>query len=142
MRAVDRVRAIPGVGLEGDRYATGDGRWSDEPGGGRELTLVEAESLDDLRTENGIALDPGQTRRNVTTRGIRLNDLVGQRFMVGDALCEGMRLCEPCDYLEGLVGKPVIRPLTHKAGLRAVILGEGEISVGDPVSVTKESRTA
>ena len=80
-------------------------------------------------------LAPGETRRNVTTRGIRLNDLVGRRFRIGDVECEGTRPCEPCQYLTDLLGKPVLAPLVHRAGLRARILGSGEIARGDEVVV-------
>lgn len=145
MRAVEQVHAVPGAGLESDRYATRKGQYSDHPGTAHDLTLIEAEIVESLTEEEGISLDLGQTRRNVTTRGIRLNDLVGRRFSVGNVLCDGVRLCEPCDYLAGLIGKPVLRPLVHRAGLRAVIVTEGEIRVGDEVSevsIEAESRTA
>jgi MOSC domain-containing protein YiiM len=133
MRRRRRVHAIPGVGIEGDRYATGKGHWSHDPGVNRDLTLIEAEVVESLQTELGIALDPGQARRNLTTRGIRLNELVGRRFLIGSVLCEGTRLCEPCEYLAGLIAKPVLRPLVHRGGLRAMIVGEGYIEVGDVV---------
>jgi MOSC domain-containing protein YiiM len=134
MNALERVRAIAGVGLEGDRYATEAGHWSPDPRVDRDLTLIEAEVVEDLAATEGIVLAPGETRRNVTTRGIRLNDLVGRRFRVGGVVCEGTRLCEPCQYLTDMVGKPVLRPLTHRAGLRAVIVEGGEIAVGAEVA--------
>lgn len=134
MVARERVRAIAGVGLEGDRYARAAGHWSDHPAGDREITLVEAEVIDDLAATDGIVLAPGETRRNVTTRGIRLNELLGRRFRVGAVECEGVRLCEPCQYLTDSVGKPILRPLVHRAGLRARILNDGEIALGDPVA--------
>lgn len=133
MQAVASVRARPGEGLEGDRYAVRAGTWSDTPGSGRDITLIGAEELERLLREHGIELAPGETRRNVTTRGIRLNDLVGQSFRVGEVLCRGERLAEPCEYLQGLVGKPILAPLVHSAGLRASILSAGVISVGDEV---------
>ena len=71
----------------------------------------------------------------MTTRGVRLNDLLGQRFRVGEILCEGTRLCEPCQHLVDLIGKPVLKPLVHRGGLRADILEDGEIRVGDPISL-------
>ena len=126
----DRVVAIAGVGLEGDRYATRNGHWSANLGVDRDITLVEAEVIEDLAATDGIVLTPSQTRRNVTTRGIRVNDLVGRRFRVGAAVCEGTRLCEPCQYLTDLVGEPILRPLVHRAGLRARIVEGGEIAVG------------
>lgn len=134
MVAVDRVRAIAGVGLEGDRYATRTGTWSPDPRVDRDITLIEAEVIEDLAATDGIHLAPGETRRNVTTRGIRLNDLVGRRFRVGDALCEGTRLCEPCQHLTDAVGKPILQPLVHRAGLRARILEGGQIEIGAEVA--------
>jgi MOSC domain-containing protein YiiM len=134
MVAVDRVRAIAGAGLEGDRYATKAGTWSPDPRVDRDITLIEAEVIDDLAATDGILLEPGETRRNVTTRGIRLNDLVGRRFRVGGAVCEGTRLCEPCQHLTDQLGKPILRPLTHRAGLRAHIVEGGEIEVGAEIA--------
>jgi MOSC domain-containing protein YiiM len=132
--ALERVRAIADVGLDGDRYAVRAGTWSTDPGADRDITLIEAEVLEDLAATDGIVLAPGESRRNVTTRGIRLNELVGRRFRVGDVECEGTRLCEPCQYLTDLVGKPILRPLAHRAGLRAKILTDGEIAVGDEIA--------
>jgi len=131
MRPVSRIRLVAGVGLEGDRYATGRGHFSPMPGTGRALTLIEAEVLESL----DVALRPGEARRNVTTRGIDLNALVGRRFRVGGVLCEGMRLCEPCAYLESLLEKSLLQPLLHRGGLRADVLEDGEIRVGDSVRV-------
>jgi MOSC domain-containing protein YiiM len=130
MVAVQRVRAIEGVGLEGDRYATKTGTWSPDPRVDRDITLIEAEVIEDLAATDGIHLAPGETRRNVTTRGIRLDELVGRRFRVGGVVCEGTRLCEPCQHLTDQLGKPILRPLTHRAGLRARIVEGGEIEVG------------
>jgi MOSC domain-containing protein YiiM len=133
MRAVSRVRAIAGVGLEGDRYATGNGTYSPDPRTDRHITLIEAEEIEALAERDGIVLAPGETRRNVTTRGIRLNELVGHRFRVGPVECEATRLCEPCQGLTDHIGKPVLKPLTHRAGLRALILTGGEIALGDEI---------
>jgi MOSC domain-containing protein YiiM len=130
VRAVDAARAIAGVGLEGDRYAYGQGHYQDDRVS-RDLTLVEAEAIAALAREHGIALSPGETRRNLTTRGISLNELVGRRFWVGDLLCHSTRLCEPCQYLADLTDKPLLRPLVHRGGLRADILRDGVIQVGD-----------
>jgi MOSC domain-containing protein YiiM len=132
MRIARHVRAIAGIGLEGDRYATRSGHWSANEKVDRQVTLVAAEELDRL-AGLGIELAPGQTRRNVTTRGIDLNALVGRRFRIGDVECEATRLCEPCQYLTDLVGRPILEPLVHRAGIRARILTDGEIAVGDEV---------
>ena len=134
MRSVDRVRAIAGVGLEGDRYSAGTGNWSPDPRDDRQITLVAAEEIDRLADMFEIELAPGETRRNVTTRGIDLNGLVGRRFRVGGVECEGTRLCEPCQYLTDTVGKPILEPLVHRAGLRVRILTDGEIAVGAEVA--------
>jgi MOSC domain-containing protein YiiM len=131
--ALERVRAVANVGLDGDRYSNQAGTWSDDHNVDRDITLIEAEVIEDLAATFGIVLAPGESRRNITTRGIRLNDLVGRRFRVGDVECEGTRLCEPCQYLTDLLGKPILKPLAHRAGLRAKILSTGEISVGAAV---------
>ena len=127
--------AIAGRGLLGDRYHDGVGYYSERPseGGGREVTLIEAEELERLRAERGIELAPIESRRNVLTRGIRLLDLIGRRFRIGEVVCEGVKICEPCAYLEELTGKPVNEPLVHRAGLRANVLVGGTLRVGDRV---------
>jgi hypothetical protein len=125
--AVDSVAAIAGRGLEGDRYAAGRGTFSG-PGRGYELTLIEAETLDELQ------LPWEQARRNVVTRGASLNPLVGRRFRIGDVGCVGRRLAEPCAHLEKLSGPGLLRPLVHRGGLRADILVGGTIRVGDEVA--------
>jgi MOSC domain len=124
LASVDEVRAVAGRGLEGDRYASGQGTFSG-PGRGYELTLVESEVLDE------IDLPWAQARRNVVTRGIGLNGLVGQRFKLGSAECVGRRLCEPCAHLEKLARPGLLRPLVHRGGLRADIVADGRIRVGD-----------
>lgn len=135
VREVELIRAIAGVGLEHDRYALGRGHYSQDRRVSRELTLIEAEVIEDLPRSHGIRLAPGETRRNITTRGIRLNDLVGRRFWVGDVLCEGTRLCEPCQYLTELTDQPLLRALVHRGGLRADILRGGRIRWGDRLRV-------
>jgi MOSC domain-containing protein YiiM len=137
VRAVEAVRAFAGVGLEGDRYAYGRGHYRDE-NVSRDLTLVEAETIEELRREHGIEVAPGGTRRNVTTRGIELNELLGRSFWVGEALCRGTLLCEPCRYLADLTGLHLLRPLVHRGGLRADIVRGGTIRSGDPIRVADE----
>ena len=121
---VESVVAVAGRGLEGDRYAAGRGTFSG-PGRGYELTLVEAEVLDELE------LPWARARRNVVTRGAALNPLVGRRFRLGDVECIGRRLAEPCSHLEKLSGPGLLRPLVHRAGLRADILAGGTVRLGD-----------
>jgi MOSC domain-containing protein YiiM len=136
MQPVSEVEAVAGVGLIGDRYATSE--HDADYDGGQDLTLVEAESLDRLAAEDGIKLQPGATRRNVTTRGIALNDLVGKTFTVGGVTARGIELCEPCNGLQATIGQPILRPLAHRAGLRAQLLTSGTIRVGDRVEATTE----
>ena len=134
MVPVERVRAIAGVGLEGDRYATRAGHYSADEKVDRQITLIAAEEIERLADLFDIALRPGATRRNVTTRGLDLNALVGRRFRIAGVECEGTRLCEPCLYLTSLVGEPILEPLVHRGGLGARILTDGEIAVGDGVT--------
>jgi RimJ/RimL family protein N-acetyltransferase/MOSC domain-containing protein YiiM len=135
MTAHERINAIAGKGLEGDRYANGTGFYSARPlpGGARELTLIEIEALAEIESESGIRLEPVESRRNVATRGIHLHALVGKRFTIGDVLCEGVRDCPPCEHLEELTGKTVMKPMARRGGLRANILSNGEIAIGDRI---------
>jgi len=121
--AVDEVRALAGKGLEGDRNFREGGA---KPG--QALTLVEAEEVE------GVGLGRGETRRNVTVRGVRLNDLVGKRFKVGEVECFGVELCEPCEHLQSMTRPGIIKELVHRAGLNADILTDGTIRVGDELS--------
>lgn len=133
MRSVDWVRAIPGKGLEGDRYFEARGTYSDSPGPGREVTLIESEAIEAMARDNGITIPDGASRRNVVTRGAPLNHLVGMEFDVGPVRLLGIRLCEPCSHLESLTRKGLIAGLVHRGGLRAQILTEGDIRVGAPI---------
>src|SRR4029077_19356999 len=119
--SVNEALAIPGVGLEGDRYALGKGTFS-KPEPDFELTLIEAEAIEALKRDYKVDLAPGETRRNLVTRGISLNHLVAQDFQIGEVKAQGIRLCEPCDHLQRLAGREVIRGLRHRGGLRAQIL--------------------
>jgi MOSC domain-containing protein YiiM len=112
---------------------TADGVVGDRYGEARDLTLIEAEALEGLREETGIELSAAESRRQVLTRGIRLNDLVGERFTVGGVECVGQELCEPCNHLQGLTREGVLRGLVHRGGLRADIVSGGRIAVGDEV---------
>lgn len=124
---VEAAEAIAGRGLVGDRYERGEGTFS-APGRGYELTLVEAEVLDEVR------LAWPDARRNVVTTGIALNGLVGERFRIGSIECVGRRLAEPCAHLERLTRPGLLRPLVHRGGLRADILSGGTIATGDEIS--------
>lgn len=122
------VQTLPGRGLAGDRHSVGAGTF---PSGmpGSALTLIEAEVCESFDPP----LAAAEHRRNIVTRGIDLNALVGHSFTIGAVHCRGMRLCEPCTVVDGYASRPVLRALVHRGGLRADILEEGEIRVGDPV---------
>lgn len=135
--AVDEVQAIAGQGIEADRYATGDGIKPGKAGGKRAATLIEAEAVEALERDYEVQIGPGESRRNVTTRGVALNHLVGRTFRVGGAVLRGVELCEPCNYLESLTRPGVRAGLVHRGGLRAEILESGIIRIGD--AVTPES---
>lgn len=129
---VDRVVAVAGRGLEGDRYFITEG--DPVPNRQEDLTLIATEALEGLREREGIELTAAESRRNVATRGIDLNALVGKRFRVGEVECEGIVLCEPCSDLQAMTKPGVLKGLVHQAGLNAAILSGGEIAVGDPVT--------
>ncbi len=116
-------------GMAGDRY-----------GNAGDVTLIEAEALEGLRTDTGIELSHEESRRQVLTRGVDLNDLVGKRFSVGSVELEGIELCEPCAHLQSLTRQGVLRGLVHRGGLRADIVSAGRIAVGDKVTVTQPGR--
>ncbi|WP_369132134.1 MOSC domain-containing protein [Modestobacter sp. I12A-02662] len=134
MRLIEVASARAGRGLDGDRYAAGAGTFSPRAGHrpGYDLTLMAAEVLDELATA-GHAIDFAATRRNVLTRGIDVNALVAVTFRIGDVLCAGRRLCEPCVHLDRLSGPGLLRPLIHKGGLRVDVLTDGEIRLGAPI---------
>jgi len=135
MQSVSEARAIPGRGLEGDRYFAHKGTFS-KPQPDRELTLVEAEAIEAMKHELGVDYGLSDSRRNVVTRGVPLNHLVGKEFWIGEVRVRGLRLCEPCSHLQKLSHEKVLPGLVHRGGLRAQILSEGMIRVGE---VVKES---
>jgi hypothetical protein len=132
MKAVSAAEAIEGRGLLGDRYERQAGTFSNPKGGGYDLTLVEAEALEELSSK-GVELAPIEARRNIVVRGIALVDLIGRRFRVGEVECYGQRRCEPCSHLERLTRPGALRGLVHRGGLRADVLSGGRIRTGDSV---------
>jgi len=132
MRTIASVVATPGVGLEGDRYALRQGTFF-KPEPDYELTLIEAEAIEALQRDYGVEMPAGKARRNLVTRGVPLNHLVGSEFRIGEVRIRGIRLCEPCSHLEAVTGLKVIKGLLHRGGLRAQVLSPGMIHVGDVV---------
>src|SRR3982074_2640295 len=132
IQSVGQVVANPGAGLEGDRYAQQTGTFS-KPEPDYELTLIEVEAIEALRRDYQVELLAGDARRNIVTRDVPLNHLVGREFAIGEVRIRGIRLCEPCDHLQRVTGKQLIKGLRHRGGLRAQILTQGTIHVGDSI---------
>jgi MOSC domain-containing protein YiiM len=141
MRAVSEVRAVPGRGLEGDRYFSGLGTYSNDPGTGRHVTLIEIEAVEALQRDYDVELQAGLARRNLVTRGVALNHLVEREFRVGEVILRGTRLCDPCSHLEKLTRHGALRGLIHRGGLRTEIVRGGTIRVGDPIIVLPDERS-
>ena len=139
MQPVTNVLAVVGKGLEGDRYASKLGTYSNQPGSGRDVTLIEIEAIEALKRDYGIDLDPGLARRNIVIRGVPLNHLVEKEFKIGEAILRGTRLCDPCAHMEKLTVKGTLRGLIHRGGLRAEIMKGGMIKVGDKLSKQDDS---
>jgi steroid delta-isomerase-like uncharacterized protein len=133
MLFVKVVRAVAGRGLEGDRYFDHAGTFSNEPGEGRDVTLIESEAVEAMNAKLGANFAAGEMRRNIVTRGIALNHLVGKDFRAGGALLRGIRLCEPCDFLQSVTAPGVLKQLIHRGGLRANVLEDGAIRTGDEI---------
>jgi MOSC domain-containing protein YiiM len=133
MQRFSTIEAVAGVGLAGDRYATGKGHFSTPGRLGQQVTLFEAEALEQAAHETDVYLEPQEPRRNIVTRGVDLNALVGRRFAVGDAELVGRRLAEPCSHLQRTTPAGTLRALVHRGGLRADILVGGTLAVGDAI---------
>ena len=133
--SVGAVRATPGRGLEGDRHYESEGTFSRKAGAGRDVTLIEIEAIEALKRDYGIDLPAGDARRNIVTRGVPLNHLVGRDFLVGSVRLHGAYLCEPCSHLARLTSEKASRALVHRGGLRCDVLTEGVIRAGDTITV-------
>ena len=120
MLEVESARAVGGSGLEGDRHRRG-------------VTLIELENIEGFCAQTGLALTPGMPRRNIVTRGIRLNDLVGRQFALGGALLEGYELAEPCSLFARRTHREILSFFPGKGGLRARVLSGATIRVGDSI---------
>ena len=135
MTACAEIRAVPGQGLEGDRYYHGHGTFSPHPQKPDfEVTLIEREKIEAFACESGLPFTAATARRNLVTEGVDLNALVGREFRIGAVMLRGIRLCEPCAYLAKISFPETLRGLVHKGGLRAQIVSAGTIRVGDPVT--------
>ena len=140
MTEIEEAELVAGRGIVGDRYYTESGTFSkDLPDPDHELTLVADEEISQFNATGDLALSAGDLRRNVVTRGIDLNELVGREFTIGSVRVRGIRLCEPCSYLAGLLGPEILPALVNRAGLRAWIVEGGTIRPGDRLTVESPS---
>ncbi len=133
MKSLDEVQ-VTERGLAGDRYERAEGTYSATTGAGRHVTLIEREAIDAVNAEGDVTVSAESARRNLVTDGVPLNHLVGQTFRVGDVVLRGIRLCEPCAYLEGKHEPGLRQALLHRAGLRAEVVEPGVIRVGDVIA--------
>jgi MOSC domain-containing protein YiiM len=139
MQALEVATLDAGVGIRGDRYALRTGTYSGRHHLDRQVTLIEAETLEALQRDRGLVLEPVEHRRNLTTSGVPVGHLVGRYFRVGSCVLYGGRLNIPCKYLEDLLDKPVFRPLLNRSGLNARIVVGGTVAVGDPITPVDRS---
>lgn len=138
MCGMDQVRAVPGQGLQGDRYFDGGGTFTEPGNADREVTLVESEAIEAAQREYELTFAPHDTRRNLVTRDVALNHLVGREFRVGGVTLRGLRLCEPCGHLEKLTQAGIKKALIHRGGLRAQVVEGGLLTVGDVIRSADE----
>jgi MOSC domain-containing protein YiiM len=134
--SVDQIHVVAGKGIEGDRFYLQSESKDIQSKTDREITLIEIETIDAIYNEDGIKLTPDQTRRNIVTRGISLNDLVGHVFSIGEIKLLGIRLCEPCSYLASRTDPRVLHSMAHRGGLRAKIITDGMIHINDMISIS------
>jgi MOSC domain-containing protein YiiM len=133
MTETDGVYAVAGKGIEGDRYAEERGFYSNKKGPQRQATLFEAEVLETIRRDQHVELSANECRMNLITRNVPLSHLVGRKFRVGEAVLRGIKINEPCQHLEDVVGKRVLSALVHRYGLNAEAVESGRIRSGDAV---------
>lgn len=142
MLRVPSGRLVPGVGLDGDRYALGGGTWAQYPDLEKQLTLIDRDDVAAVASEVGADLSPGDTRRNLVTSGIDLPSLVGGWFAVGDALLFGMKRCPPCAHLERLTGLKLVKAMVHRGGINAAVFGGGLITEGSAIRPVSDEEAA
>jgi MOSC domain-containing protein YiiM len=128
-KSVQIVRALGECGLEGDRYSLAKKRKNP----GQQITFIEAEAIETFVAETGLSMEPHEPRRNIVTRGVVLNGLVGKRFFIGECEFEGIELCEPCSIWAKNTHREVVRFFVHRGGLNARVVRGGLLSVGSTV---------
>jgi MOSC domain-containing protein YiiM len=132
---VEQIHVVPGAGIEGDHYFYEPGINKTQPEPGFQLTLIELEAIEAICKEDGIPITPNQTRRNLVTHGVSLNNLVGLVFSIGDIQVRGIRLCEPCNKLAIRIDPRIEQSMAHRGGLRVDILTDGIIHRNDTITI-------
>ncbi len=139
MKKAEQLHALPGRGIEGDRYFMGTGTYSKKPEPGRQVTLIQNEVLESLKDKFEITVKPEESRRNILTRGIEINDLIGTEFFVGPVRLLAHRITQPCRYLENLLDQPgLYKELWDNGGISCEILNEGIIREGDIITTSPD----
>jgi len=136
MENVDAIEAVEGEGLRGDRYGAGIGaaQFKGRRKPENEVTLIAREAIEAANDEFNYAIEHLETRRNLLTEGVPLNELIGTTFRVGSGVVlKGLELCEPCGYLESRTFEGIKAALKHRGGLRCCVITGGEIRVGDSI---------
>ncbi|KAF3984792.1 MAG: MOSC domain-containing protein [Methylococcales symbiont of Hymedesmia sp. n. MRB-2018] len=136
MQSLNVASIVSGKGIEGDRYYTGLGTFSEKLKGNPavEISLIEIEEIDKFNSNHNQQLDYGDFRRNIVTEGIKLNNLVGKIFYIGNVKLKGIRLCEPCSHLAETVNQLVLPHLVGRGGLRAQIISTNKIKIGESIN--------
>lgn len=132
MQVHDEIAVVAGAGLVGDRYATKTGEFSEREGAGREVTLIAREAIAAANAAGEI-VGEHETRRNLVTEGVDLDQLIGRTFSVGSVVLRGVRDCPPCAYLEKITRPGVRSALEDRGGLRADVVRAGVLRVGDEI---------
>ena len=135
MKKVEQLYALAGRGIEGDRYFLGTGTYSKSPEPGRQVTLIKSEVLESLKNKLEINVKPEESRRNILTQGIEINDLIGTEFYVGTVRLRAHRITQPCLYLEKLLDQPgLYKELWDNGGISCEILCDGVIKERDIIT--------
>ena len=135
MKKVEQLYALAGRGIEGDRYFLGTGTYSKSPEPGRQVTLIKSEVLESLKNKLEINVKPEESRRNILTQGIEINDLIGTEFYVGTVRLRAHRITQPCLYLEKLLDQPgLYKELWDNGGISCEILSDGVIKERDIIT--------
>ncbi|HEY2839160.1 MAG TPA: MOSC domain-containing protein [Pirellulales bacterium] len=136
MLGVQSVRAVANRGLVGDRYYLGTGFYSNIPGWGANVTLIQSEALAAINVGYEASFTGAMLRRNIITANLDLETLIGREFRCGDALLRGLRRFPPCTHLAHLLGRPeVLKYFAHCGGIGAAIVSDGEIEVTDRIEL-------